>query len=197
MLTIAVPKENLVDKMNNFIWDFKMGDNILYNLEVIYGLINDHSKSKKYCKPISILAVSIAEAILVDFLYRLYEVTDHFPKNLKGIEQRIKEELRRETKIFEVVFEDKILKHRRLKNFGYSEIAKIIEKYRLIGPDNEKYEFLEKIGKFRNRIHINNYFGNYEKDESKVFSEIRTQKIIDFMLWLFDCFHLNYSRPWK
>jgi len=49
---------------------------------------------------------------------------------------------------------------------------------------------------FRNRIHIKNYFNNFEKDESNTFSESRVQKTIKAMVWFFGYFQTYYPRPW-
>ena len=52
------------------------------------------------------------------------------------------------------------------------------------------------LSRFRNRVHILNYFGNFEKDETRVFSTYRTQETLDVMIWMIKYFNKNYARPW-
>lgn len=73
----------------------------------------------------------------------------------------------------------------------------LFEDFKLIGNKKEDYEFLRRIAHFRNRVHIKNYFDNFEKDESRVFTELRTQKILNSIIKIIGYFGDNYSRPWK
>lgn len=195
MLTIGSTQENLIESIDSFIWEFKIGDNIKYNLNIIYNLIEDYNKNRfNYKKPISILCVSVIEAILVDFLARLDMGTNHFPKKLNDARFEIKSKLSKEKKEFPGIFLDKVYQYRKLRNFKYKDLIDFFEEFSILGPSIKTYKNLQKIGHFRNRVHINNYFGNFERDESKVFSEKRTQLTIDYMVKMFRYFKENYSR---
>ena len=66
-----------------FMWSFKKGDNIIYNLEIAWELYEAKSRStdkRKYNKPIIITLISIIECILDDFTYRIRgHVNDTIP----------------------------------------------------------------------------------------------------------------------
>lgn len=205
MLEISRTKEELKQKMNLFIWDFKIFDNIEYNLDILFDLIEDYNLSCKnldvptrnYKKPISLITISIIEGIMVDFLYRLYLSTNHFPDKLKDQENIIKSKLAQETKKSKYV-DSKNREYwiQSLKNFNFITMIEFYEELKLLGDIKKNYEFLTKLVHFRNRIHIKNYFNNFEKNESVTFSEIRVQKTLKAMVWFFEYFEKNYPRPW-
>lgn len=92
--------------MRTFNWTYKIGDNIRYNLDLLFYLIDDHNKAndvtgyllgeneksidKSYTKPIAVISVSVIEAVLVDFLERLDQATNEFPKALEQKRSSIK-----------------------------------------------------------------------------------------------------------
>lgn len=190
-------REELTEFLNSFIWTFKIGDNILYNLDVIFKLVEDHDKpnGRNYAKPISILCVSVIEAILVDFLERLDSATRHYPSKLGKRRKQIKEKLDSEKRDFQSTFLGEVYQYKRLRNFGYKELVEFYEKFDILGSKPDTYETLQKLGYFRNRVHIRNYFGNFERNESRTFSEERTQKTIDIMEDIFKYLSTNYPRP--
>jgi len=197
MLKLISSKKNLKDSLNSFIWTFKIGDNILYNLDVIFQLVDDHNtlEERNYAKPISILCVSVIEAVLVDFLERLDSATDHFPTKLDSKKTDIKKQLEGEKRNFETTHEGKVYKYKRLKNFGYKELIEFYGEFNILGSKPDIYEDLQYLGRFRNRVHIRNYFGNFERNESRTFSEERTQRTIDYMEDIFKYINKNYPRP--
>jgi hypothetical protein len=198
MLHISRTKDQIKADLDCFIWDFKIGDNILYNLNALFNLADDYNNSgKDYKKPISVTVVSIIEAIMVDFLYRLDRGTTHFPTSLRHIEKSIKNQLNEETIKSKFVGPDgQEHCYLTLKNFNFSSMIEVYEKLKLFGDNRKVYESLLRLSYFRNRIHINNYFNNFEKNENVTFSENRVQKTIVIMLWIIDYFKKEYSRPW-
>ena len=68
MIEISKTKEQLKQELGSFIWDFKISDNIEYNLDALFNLIEDNNQDRDYKKPISFMAVSVIEAIMIDFL---------------------------------------------------------------------------------------------------------------------------------
>ena len=132
---------------------------------------------------------------MVDFISRLHMATNHFPSSLQSKKAEIKTRLRKETTVRQVIFEGKEHQYTSLRNFGFKELIKIHEDYLLIGSKKETYDYLRQASHFRNRVHISNYFGNFERDESRVFSETRTQRTIDYMVALIKHFESKYPRP--
>ena len=193
-------KNEIMEQLNSFIWEFKVSDNISYNLEILYKLIEDcnNNSSKIYYKLISITSVSVIEAIMIDFLYRLYSGTNHFPNSLVDKYYEIKNKLNNET--IEIKVKDSFLGDHvyvKLKNFNFTPMIRLYEKFNLFGNNKKIYKILFKLAYFRNRIHIQNYFNNFEKDESITFSKKRVQNSLNIMNWVIDYFEDNYKRPWK
>ncbi len=207
MLILNKTKKELKDQLGTFAWDFKIVDNIQYNLDILFQLVIDHNTSplgewnipiRDFKKPISLLSISIIEAIMVDFLYRLYEGTVHFPVNLRTKEDEIKNRLGIETKKSKYIdLEDREHWIARLKNFNFISMIDIYDELRLLGEIQKNYESLKTMAHYRNRIHMKNYFNNFEKDESRTFSKERTQKSLHAMEWFFSYFERTYPRPWK
>ena len=157
MLVITKTNEELEEYIGSFIWDFKIGDNLLYNLKILFSLIEDHKNSKIYNKPISILTIAIIEAIMADFLYRLHGATTHFPNNAvisPEIKIKIKDRLKKETTIKEITVNGEKHTYLRLNNFGFKTMIEIYTEYKLFGRNNEKYKLLMSLSRFRNRVHI-------------------------------------------
>ena len=185
--------EKINDQLFDFIWTFKVGDNIMYNFKVLRELYfaKDNSNTTALNKPITITIVSIIEAILVDFIRRLGEATRHQPSNispdkLRKIQSRIRKESLKDGERYK----------RRLYN--YSKIIKRFKKYELFGPkDDEIYEHLTKFGQMRNRVHIENYYENFEEDEGKVFTDIRLETLETILFQLWEKMVSDYKRPWK
>ena len=68
MLVINKTKRELKDQLGTFVWDFKISDNIEYNLNILFQLVEDHNTSplgewnipiRDFKKPISLLAISV------------------------------------------------------------------------------------------------------------------------------------------
>jgi hypothetical protein len=72
---------------SNFIGNFKVGDNINHNLNILsllyrqFGQANDHDK-RLLCKPIILIIVSIIEAILHDLHFRIRNNTFEGVRNI-------------------------------------------------------------------------------------------------------------------
>lgn len=191
--TYSSPEEFRV-AIDTFIWNFNIGKNIEYNFLILTSLIKDDNEL--YNKPISIISVSIIEAILVDFIERLDVSTRHFPETLKLEEIKIKDSLAKHKKDFETVFLDEVSIYKKLKNFRYQDLVEICREHDLLGTDPTVYKNLQKMGWYRNRVHIKNYLNNFEKTESRTYSHRRTQQTIDYLDRLTNFMSKNYSRPW-
>ena len=155
---------------SNFVGNFKIGDNIEYNCEILkhlYKCLNNSKRlEKKYLyKPIIITIISIIEAMLYDFIeIRIVTYTNEGVKNISN-------------DILESIREKRIN--------GMSQYIDCIEKHNLFGKRG--YKTLDELRKLRNRIHIQN-LKHFELDEEEVFNETRKvssekmlEKIVKFL----------------
>ena len=142
---------------SNFFGSFKIGDNINYNLVILrqlYKCLNDLKKEEKNLlyKPITIIIVSIIEALLYDF-----------------IEIRIKTHTREgvgklHTKTLEAI--------RKSKFDNMSKYIDCVEKYKLL-RFKKIYTNLDDLRKLRNRVHIQNTKKDFEVNEDEVWYELK------------------------
>lgn len=147
----------------SFIAEFKIGDNINFNLRILKILYEQYVKNENslLIKPIIILNTSIIEAVLYDF-----------------IENRIKRANRSE-----IIFPDisALFKSKRFDKFEhYIEQAR---KYNFFDVKNENfYSAMHSLRKKRNRIHIQNNKRGEPCNEEEVFNEkskILSEKILE------------------
>jgi len=143
---------NIIDA--GFIGIFKLGDNINYNFGVLKVLYKNDRVANEYSlnKPITIIIISIIEALLYDF---------HFKASLytrEGIEN----------------ISDKILNYIRRKKIDiFDKHIKSAKKHNIFGVNDVLYTDLETLRKLRNRIHIQNAKNDFEPEEHKAFSTDR------------------------
>lgn len=144
---------------SKFIGDFKLGDNINHNLKVLALLYEQHAKGddaqkRLLCKPITLLLVSIIDAVLYDLHWRVRTFTKEGVRN---------------------ILKSSIEYIRGLKKMDTLEkyIASS-KKNALLGPSNEPlYADLDTLRRLRNRIHIQNTKKDFEPDEINAFSAAR------------------------
>ena len=193
----------LIEELREFNWEFSLGDNILYNLQVLRTLYHGRETlpaGHLLNKPISIQMVSIIEAILIDFLSRLDQGTKHLPT---GIDEnkilQMKEEIKKSkitVKVDDEMLEQYIFLKRKM--YGFAEIVKILRKYELFGnSDDDFYAQLSNFGDIRNRVHIENYHNNLEEKENRVFTSRRISELEEVLCNLWNKMKTDYKRPWK
>lgn len=151
----------------NFIDQFKIGDNINYNLDILSALYDGYlnlPEGRILIKPIVLLNVSIAEAILFDFVVN-----------------RLKRPYRTEVISIDIYNN---LKDTNLKKFEHYITQ--AEKYDLFDlKDTPFYGALRSLIKKRNRIHIQNDKYELPYEEDKVFDEkskILSEKVLEKIL---------------
>ena len=142
---------------SNFIGSFKLGDNIVYNLEILSEFYSNQNsgnvrQQKLMRKPIIVLIASIAEAILFDLYLRIENFTR---EGVPNIPEAVLEEIRTKT---------------------LDQFAKYIDnsksKNLLVGcPDI--YDNLHTLRMLRNRIHIQNSKNHFEPDDEAAFTSDR------------------------
>ena len=192
----------LKEELFTFIWDFKHGANIVYNFEVLHSLYearNVATDKNKLNKPITISIVSIIEAVLIDFLVRIDEATNHLPTNVsQETLDEIKTEIEKKKKPEKIgdEFGKRIFLKRKM--YPFNEIIKIMKKHELFGVKEDKiYKQLENFGNIRNRVHIQNYHQNFEDYEHKVFTSHRLTVLEKLLANLWDKMTDDYKRPWQ
>lgn len=147
----------MVTYESKFIGDFKLGDNIVFNLSIIkllYKCRTEGNETQKLHlqKPITLLNISISEALLYDFHFRIKT----FSREGIGLSKKMLDAIRGK-QIDE--FEKYIASARKndffdLKNTSF-------------------YDKLDELRKLRNRVHIQNTKNHFEKDDAQAFSEAR------------------------
>jgi len=148
---------------SKFIGDFKLGDNINYNLDILdtlYVFFENAEDDEKghLCKPIILLIASIIEAVLYDLHMRVKLFTAEGVRNLgAAIVDTIKLK-----KIDD--FEKYIASARKHDLFDQA--------------DTEFYKRLDDLRRLRNRIHIQNNKKDFARDESAVFT-IKRKKMAE------------------
>jgi hypothetical protein len=204
MLTIPNLKDiqSVNDELFTFVWNFKHGDNIVFNFEVLKALYESRSiisDKNKLNKPITIFIVSIIEAILIDFLTRIDQATKHLPANVSGETlDLIKEEIEKKKKPEKIEdgFGERIFLRRKMYHFN--EIIKILKKYELLAERNDEiYEQLMTFGDIRNRVHIENYHQKLEDRENEVFTSQRLTALEELLANLWNKMKEDYKRPWQ
>lgn len=150
-----------------FIGWFKVWDNINYNLKILnklYFYYNTEQEDKNLLlKPIIILIVSIIEALLDDYFFRIYSFTREW---VNGVPKEKLEEIRKK-------------KYEKFETFiSWSK------KHNLFNSDELFYEELHYLRDIRNKIHIqlNNcnedqVFTDFEKEKA----EIKCKYIMDYL----------------
>lgn len=143
---------------SSFIGNFKLGDNICFNLKVLktlyeYRAAGNTEQKSHLRKPIILLNVSIIEAVLYDFHARVKTFTREGVANLSAtviayIQGKQIDELQR-----------------------YIASAK---KHDFFDQKDKKfYDKLDELRKMRNRVHIQNTKGQLEPDDEAAFSSAR------------------------
>lgn len=143
---------------SSFIGQFKIGDNINYNLEVLAALYKaqrDVSETEQYLfnKPITITIASIAEAILCDFHSRIRSLV---VEGVPSLAERVVDAIRK----------------KQIDDF--KKYVQSARKNDLLHEGNSTlYDELEELTTVRNRIHIQNKKGELHSDEIQVFTDAR------------------------
>ena len=143
---------------SNFIGDFKLGDNVAYNLDVLEVLYAHYAEADEVekgllCKPITILLVTILEAVLHDFHSRIATMTR---EGVRGIADSVANYVRGKKIDKLALYVASAKKH----NF-------------LRADDAAFYDDLDQLRRLRNRIHIQNYAADFARDDAQTFNADR------------------------
>lgn len=142
----------------DFIGDFKTGDNINRNLKILALLYRYYESADSYDKgllnkPITLILVSIIEAVLQDFHGRIVGFTSEGVQSLAST----------------------VIAYIRGKDIDeFSQIIDSAKKHDLLNSKNpDFYDKLHLLRRIRNRFHIQNTKHDLEKNESDVFTSER------------------------
>jgi hypothetical protein len=143
---------------SGFIGDFKLGDNINHNLNILrvlyaFQISGTSSQAELLRKPIIVTIGSIAEAILYD-LY-MVKIKKFTQEGVPTFSTDLLDELRAMT---------------------IDEFAKYISNarsMRILGQGDDLYDSLDELRKLRNRVHIQNSKRHFEADDADAFNSTR------------------------
>ncbi|WP_140056118.1 hypothetical protein [Oceanibaculum nanhaiense] len=157
---------NIVDVPSHYIGDFKVGDNIAYNSDVLCELVNSNDGGR-FNKLIVIQAASILEASLGEIIYRAQKF---YIEGLSGIKEKDLEEIRGK-KI------DKL-----------NNIILIMQKYKILHNLSETiYSEINELRILRNKIHIQDDIGNgFSRDEDAVFTNELRDRCLRLLLLIIE-----------
>jgi len=165
---------------SSFIGNFKIGDNIHYNLNVLRALyearfwLNDEDQ-KFFEKPITVILVSVCEAIIFDLIGRSRFFTTEGVGSLS---------------------DQALARIRASKTWTFERKIKLLRELELLGSSGlDTYDELENLAKLRNRIHIQNENQNFEADEERAFTTARRVKAEIMVEKIIDVLNDLYPRP--
>jgi hypothetical protein len=153
---------------SEFMGDFKLGDNINHNLDILallYKQYNDGDDKQKrlLCKPIILLVVSIVDAVLHDLHWRVKTFTKEGVAN---------------------ILKSSIEYIRSLKKMDkFEKYIASAKRHGLIDPPNSAfYAELDELRRLRNRIHIQNTKKDFADDEINAFTaerKVLAEKVLE------------------
>jgi len=164
---------------SSFMGDFKIGDNICYNLRVLKTLYRAQETAPLitrhiFVKPIVVNIASVLEAVLHDFHMRIRNNTREGVANLV-------------TDAMDYI--------RGLKRID--ELAQYIDsarKHDLFDDGPTFYDDLHELRKARNRVHIQNLKKYLPKDEASLFNSILQRKAERLLERTLRVMEIRYSR---
>lgn len=169
-------KNKIWEKIGLPIWSYKIGDNVEYNLEILYKLGNSN-KTGVYNKMIIIQIASIVEVLMNDFVERCISATNQFSTAFdKSTQLKLKKILKRD-------------------EYSFAKLINIFKAHNFLGKDQEIYKNLQLISDLRDRVHIYNWRQKFKKDESEVFTNENTEKVYSIFMSYIEYMALHHFRP--
>src|SRR5581483_6634688 len=193
------PKQ-IAEMLDSFIWTFRVGDNISYNLRILFKLYEDKDRSSDkriYNKLIIIEIVSIIESLMYDLVLRLDQATNHFPATIsKERQDEIDKKLHSEKVIKEVYILNQRMRVQKVSNYSMDKMIKLFEEFQLFGHSRSGvYTRLQTAARLRNRIHIFNWWNNFEEKEWNTFSDSKLEEIEKLLNGVLSYMSRIYPRP--
>jgi len=158
----------------NFFSNYKMGDNICFNLQVLDALYQNNDVV--LVKPKIVIQVSLIEACLHDFIYRIRTQTTEF----KFLDASIRAQIRG---------------HSDNKVYKLDKMIKRCREQLIMQQNNAFWDVFNELRILRNRTHIQNQYNNWPPDERDGFTIVNLKKaeksVYDFFKWM----QCEYPRP--
>lgn len=164
---------------SGFIGNFKTGDNIAHNLDLLailykyYNSTEDEEEKVLLRKPIIVTNVSVMEAIIYDFRFRAKSFTN------EGISKIDKQTIAKISDGKKDVF-DKLIAMVRVLNI-FTQVPKF-------------YDLLDELRQLRNRVHIQNEKKYKPLDEKDAFSEVRLEDSEFYLEYIIRYMTINHNR---
>ncbi|QRM38745.1 hypothetical protein F3X89_13370 [Rhizobium rhizogenes] len=159
---------------SNFIGDFKVGDNLVYNADVLRSVC-EHNGDGSLNKLVVVQVGSILEAALGQIIYRAQNF------NREGV-PNIAEADRQEIEGKKV---DKL-----------NNIIDVMRKYELLNAlGGSIYDELHMLRKFRNKVHIQDDNADVPRDEEMAFTASRCAWSLDLCTTVLAFLSQQFPRP--
>jgi hypothetical protein len=160
-----------------FIGSFKIGDNISYNARIVCDLYSatEAIGSKRLFKPKIVFNVSLIDAVFYDFIRRVRSHSAEF--------KYLDDDTRKKLRDIDISKLDTFKKH--LNKFRH---------YKLIGNHPSLYDEIDELNKLRNRVHIQNEKGVFQKDDAAAFTTKRLRQAERCTEFVLKYVSVNYPR---
>ena len=167
--------KNTVD--SSFIGEFKVGDNIKFNTELLCDLyrLTDSQSEISFRKAKIIFNVSLIDATYYDLSVRI----------------------RNHTREFKYLSDDCRLAIRLSTAHRFTKLIEHFTSHSVFGEVTDYYQSVDKLRELRNRVHIQNKQGDFEANEEDAFTEKRlkfSERITEYTLKYAS---LNFPRDCK
>lgn len=164
-MTSIITREEEIEMLHKaitgtFMWSFKKGDNIVYNLEIIWQLYDAKQTAgtfgQLYNKPIMLLYAAIVECVLDDFTWRVRGRVNDTLQNISNKQ----------------IHDFKTKKRDKLDHY----IA-AAQKHNLFDQNNAFYDEMRFMKDARNRFHIQNSIGRLHQDEERIYTNFNLKRV--------------------
>lgn len=164
----------MVEIPSNFIGDFKVGDNLVYNAGVLRSLC-DHNGDGSLNKPVVVQVGAILEAALGQIIYRAQNFNREGVPNISEADRQ--------------AIEGK--KIDKLNN-----IIEVMRKYNLLDELGAAiYDDLHLLRKYRNKVHIQDDNTDVPRDEEAAFTSEKYAWSLGLCVTVLSLLSQKFSRP--
>lgn len=160
----------------NFVGDFKIGDNLVYNCSILCKLV-ENNVNRELNKMIVIQISSIVEAALGQVIYRAQHYNNEGVPNISSADQRS-------------------IKGKKIDKFN--TIIDVLKKYNVLDDIGVNvYDDLHKLRRYRNKIHIQEDIEivGVSRDEPAAFSNSICTWAINLNVRILEFLCSNLARP--
>ncbi|MDX7952866.1 hypothetical protein P7D22_16995 [Lichenihabitans sp. Uapishka_5] len=165
---------NIETVAGNFVGDFKVGDNLVYNTQLLCDLVQAN-EAGRFNKPIVLQVGAILEAALSEIIYRAQK------NNREGVPD-MSEADRRE------------IEGKKIDKFN--SVIDVMRKYRVLDRlGGGVYGDLHTLRRYRNKVHIQDDVEGASRDEAEVFVDALRDWALDLNSRVLRYLGENLMRP--